>query len=569
MNKIRPQIDSPSKGGQDQKVVSEEGRQDQPLPKVQAGKPRIKKWIYYLLWINSYTLSNFYFGLCIMILSFTYPSMKNSNNMNWSDEEGDRYISMMVSAGNLAIVVTGIFYPLLKNHSPKKIAVLTKIALLASVLGITYPNLITMIISRLVTGSCVSILLSVGNSNTYLVSHPKHRNRSMIIFSLYFSIAFGLASLVSSFDDGGQFMWRLIFYIQALIVALDILAEIAILTKTDGPFYIIKQNGPIKMVELFQTVFQEEDSKMVAMERIRSQEKEKESGMGLKQTIKLYNKEFVLTMLSGVSLSLTFYSIFYSYGTIWLTSDIDNESEVSVAKIFILLMSLVQTVAKIVNAVFNIVKNRKSALITAHILNLLSWVLVWITYATENLIFARIGSLLLSFAIDGILFPTYYAYMAEIAPPALISLGFTASELVALIANFVSPYFFGDASPRKNFVYGVPVLMVVQLANLLIVWIFFIESYGLEKSQIYKKLRGMEYKNTQPRGSVTENAAKLGQEGGGGVGTERKALVEDDERADENKRASNHPGTRVEGLDGDQKLEDIKNMVLGESSERS
>ena len=97
----------------------------------------------------------------------------------------------------------------------------------------------------------------------------------------------------------------------------------------------------------------------------------------------------------------------------------------------------------------------------------------------------------LALAIDGILFPTFFAYIAEIAPPALISFGYTASELVALVANFLSPYFFGNASPRRNFVYGVPVQIVVQFLNLLMVYFFFIDSYGLEKSQIYKKLRGI------------------------------------------------------------------------------
>ena len=488
--------------------------------------------------------------------------MKNSNNMDWTDEEGDRYISMMVSACNLAIVVTGIFYPLLKNKSPKKLKIIAKIFFFASIVGITYPNLIIMIISRMVSGCSASIILSIGNSNAYLVSHPKHRSRSMIMYSLNFSFTFGLVSIISSFDDGGKLLWRLIFYAQALMVALDILIEVTYLRKTNAPFYIIKEKGTESMAELFQIVFQEEEAKMIAREHTRSLEEEKKAGeMGIKETIKLYDKEFVLTLIAGMSTTLTFYSVFYGYSTLWMTSDLENESEVSIAKIVSLLMALAQGVAKVFIALFNLIKKRISALLIAHILTFISWGLVWVTYITENLWFARGGGILLSFAIGGILFPAHFAYIAEISPPALISFGYTASELVALIANFVSPCFFGDASPRKNFVYGVPVIMLIEFLNLLMVFFFFTESYGLEKSQIYKKLRGKEFKvgSLDQKDKTDKGAAqaeKAKNESANGVEGERKALVD---VVDQNQKEAD--------VGENQKLEDIKKMVLGGPTE--
>ena len=573
MNKVNPE----PKAGEPTEIAPKNGN---PPPKEQqkdgkksstSKKPTIKNWPFYLLWINSYMLGNFHSGLCIIILSFTFPTIKNPNNMNWNDEEGDRYISMMVSAGNFAIVVTGIFFPLLKNKSPKKVAIVAKFTLLASVIATTYPNIVTMILSRLVTGASVSILLSVGNSNAYLVSHPKHRNRAMIIFSLYFAFAFGLTSLLSSFDDGGTLRWRLLFYLQAVIVTLDILSEVTFLRNTNTPFYIIKHQGTAKITQLLEIIFQPEDAKKVAMEHTRSLEKEKQAGgMGIRETIKLYNREFILTIMIGMSKTLSLYSIFYSYSTIWLTSDVDNESEVSIAKIFILLMAVVQASFKVVNTVFNFIKKRRFGLMFAHVLNIFSWVLVWISYVSENLIYVRIGSLVLSLAIGGILSPIHFAYLAEIAPPALISFGFTSSELVTLFANFLSPYFFGDASPRENFVYGVPILMLIMVANLVMIWVFFIESYGLEKSQIYKKLRGLEYEmDGDKKGKGGDSGAEKGDESGksGKEATGFEAAVQSESRplVDVVEPVGGEKGE--EGVDQEKKLEDIKNMVLGGGSE--
>ena len=74
--------------------------------------------------------------------------------------------------------------------------------------------------------------------------------------------------------------------------------------------------------------------------------------------------------------------------------------------------------------------------------------------------------------------------------------------------------------------------MVVQLVNIVVVWVFFIESYGLEKSQIYKKLRGIEFKGKSKDQEINGD----GKTGGGkfvkkvadrgGLGTERKILVQ-------------------------------------------
>ena len=385
MSRIRPRGEQGSQPSQNQ--VEQAGDQ-----KVTLGKPTIKNWAYYLLWVNSYMMSSFNFNLCIILLSFTYPSIKNRRNMDWSDEEGDRNISLIVSAGNLGIVITGVFFPLLKHQSPKKISIIAKIGLLVSVLGITYPNLITMVISRLVNGSCVSILLSVGNSNAYLISHPKHRNRTMIIFGLYGASAFVLTSILSSLDDGGRFMWRLVFYVQAFVIILDVVLELTYLRRTNAPFYIIKQGGTARLAELLHRVFQEEEAEKVALEHTRSMEQEKESeGKGIGQTLKLYNKEFVLVILVGVSMTLTCNSIFYSYSTVWLTFDLEDESEVSAARFVMLVMSIVQVTTKVTNTVFNIIKNRRSGLIFAHIINLISWALIWFARVTNNLILRESG----------------------------------------------------------------------------------------------------------------------------------------------------------------------------------
>ena len=535
-------------------------------------KPRIKNWAYYLLWVNSYMLSSFYFSLCLLILSSTYPSIKNNNNMDWGDEEGDRNISLLVSAGNLAIVVTGVFFPLLKNQSPKKVSIIAKIVLLASVLGITYPNLFTMVILRLVNGACVSILVSVGNSNAYLVSHPKHRNRTMVMFGLYGASGFALPAVISSFDDGGKFVLRLIFYAQAFVIALDVVIEVTFLKRTNAPFYIIKEGGTAEMTELLQIVFHEEDAKMVAAEHTRSLEKEKESGgKGIRQTLKVYNKEFVLVVLVGMSTTLTFYSIFYSYATVWLTFDLEDESEVSAARLVLLIISIVSVIIKVTNTVFNFIKNRRTGLIFAHITNLIGWALIWYSRISNNLIFARIGGVCIGIAIDGVLFPTYYAYMAEIAPPSLISFGYTASELVALIANFLSPYFFGNASPRKNFVYGVPVIMLIQFVNLLMIYFFFIESYGLEKSQIYNKLRGIDSqveatenrKESNEGVPLAKNLDGLDSQGRALAEIERHVLfVRVNSTPNENLERQGK-GQIEEGLEKSEKDVDIKRMVLG------
>lgn len=101
--------------------------------------------------------------------------------------------------------------------------------------------------------------------------------------------------------------------------------------------------------------------------------------------------------------------------------------------------------------------------------------------------FAGIGGIFVTSSSGYVFMPTYFLYLGDICPPAIIGYAWMAYAFTSFILNVAVPLVFKS---NESMVYGIPVLLLVIFLNFVFVAFYYIETYGLEKSLIYKKLRG-------------------------------------------------------------------------------
>lgn len=86
--------------------------------------------------------------------------------------------------------------------------------------------------------------------------------------------------------------------------------------------------------------------------------------------------------------------------------------------------------------------------------------------------------------------PAFFMYLGDICPPAITGKAWMSYAFFSFVFNLIFPIIFKS---EKSFIYGIPVMLGIILVNFLIVLCYFIETYGLEKSLIYKKIRGIKF----------------------------------------------------------------------------
>ena len=97
----------------------------------------------------------------------------------------------------------------------------------------------------------------------------------------------------------------------------------------------------------------------------------------------MYSKELRVSIIMGLLITMPFYRVLYGYNLIIMTSDIDDEDELRISRMFALFSISTQIVTQAITSFIEVNKSRKRRIILGFLLTAVVWVCVLITYSTD------------------------------------------------------------------------------------------------------------------------------------------------------------------------------------------
>lgn len=105
--------------------------------------------------------------------------------------------------------------------------------------------------------------------------------------------------------------------------------------------------------------------------------------LSFKETVATYSKELKFALIAGGSVVFCFFLQFYSFSFLFLTFDQENESEISRARKWVFLYSIIELIGKVLNASFAWVTKRKRHYLFGISLFFIGYALVYISKLTK------------------------------------------------------------------------------------------------------------------------------------------------------------------------------------------
>jgi len=102
---------------------------------------------------------------------------------------------------------------------------------------------------------------------------------------------------------------------------------------------------------------------------------------------------------------------------------------------------------------------------------------------------------------------TYTVYLSEICPPEFIGIGYGTYQLLSFAIALFVPNIFNNNAGDRVFAYGAAICALIVFINLSFCYFYLIETHGLEKKQIYLKLRGL--KEEEPEDGIAKDIKPL------------------------------------------------------------
>lgn len=201
----------------------------------------------------------------------------------------------------------------------------------------------------------------------------------------------------------------------------------------------------------------------------------------MKDTIKKYHKEFNFVIISGFILGFLFITVFYNYSVIYITEKRDDDDDKDSSKKFIFGYAILEFVGKTSASLCKCASKRKRLFMLGILLIIAGWILIWLANVVEKFYLAKIGGAILSYASGCTVYPAFYTYLGDIPPPSLVGFFYSIKSILDTLVNLVSPFVFGTASPRSNFVNYLPVMIGV------VVLVFIYSAYYLKETGGLKK----------------------------------------------------------------------------------
>ena len=174
---------------------------------------------------------------------------------------------------------------------------------------------------------------------------------------------------------------------------MDLVIELVFAWDIDSVIYKIKHSGKdkaIKMVSRYldtrsATETVEEFEEVISKPHIKIKKVELTGPKKLSACAEfmLYSKELKVSIIMGFLITMPFYRVLYAYNLIIMTSDIDDEDELRISRIFALFCIFSQIATQAITSFVEVNKSRKRRIVAGFLLTAVTWVCVLISFCTE------------------------------------------------------------------------------------------------------------------------------------------------------------------------------------------
>ena len=391
---------------------------------------------FYLLILTG-CLGSLFMGYQLGIYNTCQFAISSDYNFN-SDEDKQLYEGIISSAISLGAII-GSFYAssLLKNG--RRIAlIITDCLSIFSSLFVIFPNIILLILSRILSGICVglnsvAVPIFIKEFSPPEISGTTGSFHSVLIsFGVLISFFFGfIIPFNQEFEAKGLSLWKLLFSFPILICSLRIFLFFRYFQSDTPPFlWKAKKESSAKII--MESLYTEEYNKNFVKTLNKSDE-------NVKRYKDLFSPKFEHQMKFGILLSvIQQFSgitavIFYSNK---IFSEDGNEK---IAVFFTFLVGILLTITAVISGKFMDIFGRRKAMIYGDFFCVVSLGLLVLLKPTSLAFLNKYVILMFIFCFGVSLGPILWVYLSETLPEKGVSLATLINWITCLLIALIFP----------------------------------------------------------------------------------------------------------------------------------
>ena len=494
--------------------------------------------IYYAIIVDRYIFA--YLGSqCFYSLSIFMDTIANKNNFNFTKEENEYYIGVFTSVFYLGSALGSILTGFLTRMDTRMVFALLRIGNGLGLVLFAYPDTRVMILARFMMGFFYDASCTINCWSMYEILLPRHRQRAVTLVYFFNGICFFSCTIAALFDDHGWLFWRLVFIVPGALLAAEVLLSLVALPNINSLTYLVKVKSQGKAIKALNYYLEEETARYMVQkfqanritqkidlgEALASEtqtrdglgsETQNEDGMILSQAqknkkmnaelrkknkqksrkgvfwrdLRVYRVEITHVVIFTLTSMLSFHDLFYQFSVYLGAKNLSNQKAVEVTKQFLVYGSAGKIISCFVAGGLNLTRKRKLCLVLCHLVTLILLGLITYGYYIEDLTINRYCLALGPVFTVG-LYSVNDIYSNDICPPSLFSINHTLVRGVSAVFGMLIPYYihFEIYTYRKI---ALRLLSLIIIGAVCLLWLVvrMIETDGMEKKAIRKKLKG-------------------------------------------------------------------------------
>lgn len=477
-------------GDLDTKLISktdEKKKDDSPLK----NKNRFNGII---LWIS---LLNFQAGYNINFFGAFFLTIENDANFDWDDKNVANSTKLAIFNGIffLGMCIGTFNVSMFKKISQRKLFIGLCAVSLVAVFTSVMNHIVPFFIGRFLLGYASGLSRPLSSIWIHELSPNSVRPQSVSMWGLVGKIASVTFFFLANFDDGGIYIWRAIFVIQAIPCVLFIIMGLTCYKNIDSVSYYMSQEKTNETKEMLESYMHTEPAEVIIDDYLKIQQKHSEFLIGkdgqkvgfVKVICQNYLRELAYATIISFTFLCTQKTSFWAFVEQFCIIDPRNASEKRVVVGVISCTKIATIIAVSLSMKFKINKYRKRSYTIGLILTAMTWILMGACFFFNFYanIFAMVAAFIFAI-LDGTTYQIFYTMILEVCGSNFFawSLGFY------YLANFLLldgvPYLLGMSDNYEYFCLGSGglILLISIIGSF-----YFIETEGITQKDSYEILR--------------------------------------------------------------------------------
>ena len=424
----------------------------------------------------------------------------NENNFNCSKDTKKTSMSVLNSITFLTSTLTYITYPFVFKINPKISIKISKLGLAFSILLFCFGPFWAMFVARTLMGFFAEFCHVVAHWMIYQIALKQHKE---LVFGCVYVIQGGvilIQTFLSYANNGGYWMWRIENAAPALLLIALVFFDLSVLINVNGLDFLQSRKTYEGVIEQLSTYYTKATSIEILNQFNQEKQTKTDSGLGgvdfdkisIWEQIWLYKRELFNSSLVTFLGVATFCDVFYFNGIYLGSHLLSNKEEVRVTKKAIFIAGVAYFAASVVLMAFKFIKKRKVLMIVSQLGSVLSLCVAAFGYFTNQLWIARLSIISGQISL-GYIRITTFLYIVDVCVPSMISIPLLFMRLSSAVILFVFPLAINfENSSTKQVGWKLLGVAAFALVCVVVTACFMIETDGLSKGEISKKLRGLE-----------------------------------------------------------------------------